>query len=93
MKLLIISGFVVVSGLFGMLTVLLTGLNERRRELAILRSVGARPVQILSLPPYQPSDVLFNVDVEAYRDLLADYEADVAAEDIAESIGEKMNKE
>ncbi|WP_432472526.1 ABC transporter permease [Amphritea sp. HPY] len=47
--LLIISGFVVVSGLFGMLTVLLTGLNERRRELAILRSVGARPVQILSL--------------------------------------------
>jgi putative ABC transport system permease protein len=47
--LLIISGFVVVSGLFGMLTVLLTGLNERRRELAILRSVGARPAQILSL--------------------------------------------
>ena len=47
--LLIISGFVVISGLFGMLTVLLTGLNERRRELAILRSVGARPLQILML--------------------------------------------
>lgn len=47
--LLIISAFVVVSGLFGMLTVLLTGLNERRRELAILRSVGARPLQILML--------------------------------------------
>lgn len=47
--LLIISGFVVVSGLFGMLTVLLTGMNERRRELAILRAVGARPWQILVL--------------------------------------------
>lgn len=47
--LLIISAFVVVSGLFGMLTVLLTGMNERRRELAILRAVGARPWQILVL--------------------------------------------
>ncbi|MDO6564325.1 ABC transporter permease [Amphritea sp. 1_MG-2023] len=47
--LLLISVFVVVSGLFSMLTVLLTGLNERRRELAILRSVGARPVQIMLL--------------------------------------------
>lgn len=45
----IISACVVVSGLFGMLTVLLTGLNERRRELAILRAVGARPGQILAL--------------------------------------------
>lgn len=33
------------------------------------------PVRILSLPPYQPSDVLFSVDQEAYRDLLADYGA------------------
>jgi len=31
------------------------------------------PVQILSLPPYRPSEVLFNVDQEAYRDLLADF--------------------
>lgn len=47
--LLLISTFVVLSGLFTMLTVLLTGLNERRRELAILRSVGARPFQIMLL--------------------------------------------
>ena len=33
-----IAGFVVVAGLIGMLTTLLAGLNERRRELAILRS-------------------------------------------------------
>lgn len=47
--LLIISGFVVVVGLFGMLTALLTSLNERRREMAILRSVGARPGHIFGL--------------------------------------------
>src|ERR1019366_3275412 len=34
------------------------------------------PVQILSLSPYQPSEVLFSVDQEAYRDLLANYKSD-----------------
>ena len=47
--LLIVSVFVVVVGLFGMLTALLTSLNERRREMAILRSVGARPAHVFSL--------------------------------------------
>jgi putative ABC transport system permease protein len=47
--LLTVSAFVVVVGLFGMLTALLTSLNERRREMAILRSVGARPLHIFSL--------------------------------------------
>jgi putative ABC transport system permease protein len=47
--LLVISGFVVLVGLTGMLTALLTSLNERRREMAILRSLGARPVHVLSL--------------------------------------------
>lgn len=47
--LLIVSGFVVVVGLFGLLTALLTSLNERRREMAILRSVGARPTHIFAL--------------------------------------------
>ncbi|MGB0749004.1 MAG: ABC transporter permease [Magnetospiraceae bacterium] len=41
-----ISLFVVLSGLLGMLTMLLSSLNERRREMAILRSVGARPVHV-----------------------------------------------
>ena len=45
----VVSGFVVVVGLSGMLVALLTGLNERRREMAILRSVGARPVHIFGL--------------------------------------------
>ncbi|WP_157314313.1 FtsX-like permease family protein [Chitinibacter sp. GC72] len=45
----VVSGFVLVIGLMGMLTALLTGLNERRREMAILRSVGARAWQIFAL--------------------------------------------
>jgi putative ABC transport system permease protein len=45
----VIAGFVVVAGLIGMLTTLLAGLNERRRELAILRSLGARPLHLFTL--------------------------------------------
>ncbi len=44
-----ISVFVVVTGVLGMLTMLLAGLNERRREIAILRSVGARPLHVFTL--------------------------------------------
>jgi putative ABC transport system permease protein len=47
--LLVIAGFVVVAGLLGMLSSLLTSLNERRREMAILRAMGARPVHIILL--------------------------------------------
>ncbi|OOZ41007.1 peptide ABC transporter permease [Solemya pervernicosa gill symbiont] len=47
--LLAVSAFVVLVGLTGMVTVILTSLNERRREMAILRSVGARPSQITLL--------------------------------------------
>ena len=45
----IITIFVVITGLLGMLTTLLSTLNERRREMAILRAVGAHPSQILKL--------------------------------------------
>ena len=45
----VISGFVVLAGLLGMLTALLSGLNERRREMAILRSVGAGPRTLFGL--------------------------------------------
>ncbi|WP_339490041.1 ABC transporter permease [Pseudomonas sp. EL_65y_Pfl2_R95] len=47
--LFVVSLFVVITGLIGMLTAILTSLNERRREMAILRSVGARPWHIASL--------------------------------------------
>ncbi|QEY61097.1 ABC transporter permease [Metapseudomonas lalkuanensis] len=47
--LFVVSLFVVLTGLIGMLTAILTSLNERRREMAILRSVGARPWHVGSL--------------------------------------------
>jgi putative ABC transport system permease protein len=39
----VVTWFVLFAGLLGMMTSLLSGLNERRREMAILRSVGAGP--------------------------------------------------
>ncbi|MCW5620128.1 MAG: ABC transporter permease [Burkholderiales bacterium] len=44
-----VSVLVVVVGLTGMLIALLTSLSERRREMAVLRSVGARPAQVFGL--------------------------------------------
>jgi putative ABC transport system permease protein len=44
-----VSAMVVVTALLGMVTMILATLNERRREMAILRSVGARPTMILGL--------------------------------------------
>jgi len=45
----VVSAMVVATALLGMVTMILTTLNERRREMAILRSVGARPRTILAL--------------------------------------------
>jgi len=47
--LLAVSALVVLVGISGMMTTMLSSLNERRREMAILRSVGARPVHIFGL--------------------------------------------
>lgn len=44
-----VSWMVVVTAILGMLTSILTSLSERRREMAILRSVGARPATVLGL--------------------------------------------
>ena len=44
-----VAMMVVAVGLVAMLISLLTGLNERRREMAILRALGASPMKILSL--------------------------------------------
>lgn len=44
-----VSALAVAVGLGGMLVALLTSLNERRREMAILRAVGARPVHVFGL--------------------------------------------
>ncbi|NLS12426.1 ABC transporter permease [Vibrio sp. SM6] len=47
--LLAVSMLVVVAGLLGMLATLLSGLRERRREMAILRAMGARPYHLVGL--------------------------------------------
>jgi len=47
--LLAVSGLVVVVGLAGLVAVVVTSLGERRRELAILRALGASPAQVFAL--------------------------------------------
>ena len=57
--LLIVSGFVVIAGLLGMLSSLLTSLQERRREMAILRAMGARPRHVFGLLISEASTLTF----------------------------------
>ncbi|MDE0459981.1 MAG: ABC transporter permease [Chromatiales bacterium] len=45
----VVSSMVVATGLLGMLTVILASLEARRREMAVLRSVGARPLHVFAL--------------------------------------------
>lgn len=45
----VISGFVVLVGILGMLVSIYTSLEARRREMAILRALGAGPRRIVSL--------------------------------------------
>jgi len=45
----IVSAFVIAVGLIGILTSILTTLNERRREMAILRAMGARGYHVFTL--------------------------------------------
>ena len=49
LALLAVSSFVVLTGFMGMLTAIITSLNERRREMAILRAIGAHPWHIFAL--------------------------------------------
>jgi len=45
----IITFFIIIIALLGMIAMTIAGLNSRRREMAILRSVGASPTNIVSL--------------------------------------------
>ena len=49
LALMIVSVCVVLAGLVNLMSVLLAGLSERRREMAVLRSTGARPAHIFLL--------------------------------------------
>lgn len=47
--LIAVSGMVVITALIGMMATIFSSLNERRREMAIFRAMGARPRLILSM--------------------------------------------
>lgn len=49
MILLAVSSLVLLAGLAGMLTTIISTLNERRREMAVLRAIGAHPYHIIML--------------------------------------------
>jgi putative ABC transport system permease protein len=51
--LLAVSALVVAVSFAGLVAVVLAGLGERRRELAILRSVGARPRDLFALLAFE----------------------------------------
>lgn len=57
--LMAVSIFVVIAGLLGMLSSLLTSLQERRREMSILRAMGARPKHVFSLLVSEASVLTF----------------------------------
>lgn len=49
--------FVIAAGLTGLLTTILTSLNERRREIAVLRSVGAKSRDVFFLLVFEATIV------------------------------------
>ena len=51
--LLIISSMVVFVAILGMLISMMASLNERRREMAILRAIGASPIEIFTLLAFE----------------------------------------
>ncbi|MDL2283574.1 FtsX-like permease family protein [Oxalobacter sp. OttesenSCG-928-P03] len=57
--LLAVSFLVAVAGLAGLASSILAGLGERRRELAILRSVGASPAEVVLLLLFEGMALLF----------------------------------
>ncbi len=59
MVLKIISFMVMIVGLFSMLSTILAGLNERRREMSILRSIGAGPLQLCLLLVFESAFLTF----------------------------------
>ncbi|WP_417447871.1 ABC transporter permease [Idiomarina abyssalis] len=65
-----ISAMVVLIGLLGMLTIMLASLRERRREMAVLRAVGAGPGTIFGL---LLSEALLLTVVGAFSGLLLLY--------------------
>ncbi|MFN3453585.1 MAG: ABC transporter permease [Pseudobdellovibrio sp.] len=70
----IISSLVMVVGLIGMMIALLTSLNERRREIAILRSLGAKTSVVAKLIIFEVSFILtFSILVSALMKIVLEF--------------------
>jgi putative ABC transport system permease protein len=57
--LLIVSTMVVFTAILGMIISILASLNERRREMAILRAIGAKPIQVFILFSVEATTIAF----------------------------------
>ena len=57
--LFIVSSMVVFTAILGMVISILASLNERRREMAILRAIGAKPVQVFTLFTVEATTIAF----------------------------------
>ena len=57
--LFVVTIFVVITAMLGILSSLLASLQERRREMAILRAVGAKPRHVFSLLIIEASSITF----------------------------------
>ena len=57
--LFIVSSMVVFTAILGMIISILASLNERRREMAILRSIGAKPFQVFTLFASEATTISF----------------------------------
>lgn len=79
----VVAGMVVVTGLAGMMVVILSTLEARRREMAILRSVGAGPSSIFGLFMLEAALLTFGGIVVG---LLLRFLAAAAAQPVAQSM-------
>jgi len=57
--LLFVSTMVVFTAIVGMIISILASLNERRREMAILRAIGAKPIQVFILFSLEATTIAF----------------------------------
>lgn len=80
--LLAVSSMVVVTALIGMMATIFSSLNERRREMAIFRAMGARPVTILGMLVFE---AMVMAAVGAFLGLILLYIALTVAQPIVDS--------
>ena len=89
LALVVVAAMTVVTGLLGMVVGIFSTLNERRREMAIMRSVGARPGDIFTL--LMAESALIGVIGAASGFLVLTAAALTAAATIGDSMGVSLS--